>query len=86
MSTLEHKMKSEVSGVMFADRLRFFVQRYAPREPQEMYEFQMAMTRLMVDAMRHQQVEFSLGVEGYASQLLADRSMRPLAVIMEKAK
>ena len=85
MSSLdEAKMRAEVSSNIFGDRLRHFVQQWAPSHPHDRDDFQMALTRLMVDAMRHKSDCMSVGIATYAEPIFAEMAMRPLHVIMEK--
>ena len=87
MSTLdEQKLRAEITGNLFADRLRFFVQQWGPQHPADMYEFQMALARLFVDAMRHQSMELSDQVDHMFSAQLRERSMAPLRFIHEEPK
>ncbi len=82
----EIKMRAEVSSNMFADRLYHFIKRWEPKGPQGQRDFQMDMTRLMVDAMRHKSEVMGLGIETYASHVYTEMAMRPLFVIREDKK
>ena len=84
MSVDEAKMRAEVSRNIFADRLRYFTDRWGPKGPRDLYDFQMDMTRLMVDAMRHKSDCLSYGVETYAAATFTELSLRPLCVIHEQ--
>jgi hypothetical protein len=81
----ETKMRLEVSQGIFADRLGHFVKRWGPKDdPQDLYDFQMDMMRLFVDAMRTQNSSLSYGIDNYASQFYQEMSLRPLNMIFRE--
>lgn len=79
----ETKRRMEVSAGMFEDRLRHFVREWASDNDRDRYEMSMQLTRLFVDAMRHQTTTMGSGVEQYAAMQFQERSLQPLRVIME---
>jgi hypothetical protein len=84
MSSLDH---ARMSSDFFADRLRYFVAKWAPRrELADRDAFQHDLMRLFVDAMRHQTTVMGAGIEHYASEAFQQRSIAPLTVIMEAPK
>jgi hypothetical protein len=86
MSVDEAKMRAEVSSGIFADRLRHFVKRWGPEDQRDLFDFQMDLTRLMVDALRHKSDTMGFGIETYAAERFAELAMRPLCVIQEKQR
>ena len=79
----EAKRRAEMSSAIFADRLRGFVGRWAPKDLYDVHEFHMDLTRLMVDAMRHKSDMMGVGIATYAENTFAEMAMRPLHVIHE---
>lgn len=77
------KARLEMSHEIFGDRLQYFVRRWRPQHPQDLYDFQMDLTRLMCDAMRHQSETLSYGLEYYASQRFAEMAIAPLNMIFK---
>lgn len=86
MSVDNAKMRAEVSSGIFADRARAFVKTWGPEDPHDMFDFQMDLMHLMVDAMRHKSDTLGLGIETYAAAQFAELAMRPLQVIVEKQR
>jgi hypothetical protein len=85
MSIDEKKRRAEVTSAIFEDRLRAFVARWGCRlDRHDLYEFQMGLTRLMVDAMRHQSMELSDHLDHMFSQQVIERSLFPVRVIHEE--
>lgn len=82
----EAKRRADVSSDIFADRLRGFVSRWKPEDPYAVCDFQMDLTRLMVDAMRNKSECLSFGIASYADQRFSEIAMRPLVVIREEPK
>ena len=82
----EAKQRAEVSSSMFADRLQHFVHRWKPEHQQDLYDFQMELTRLMVDAMRHKSDTMGLGITYYAESVYVELAMKPLNVIFQEKK
>jgi hypothetical protein len=80
------KARAEIERSIFSDALRRFVRDWAPANPVDRSEFQMALMRLFVDAMSNQSAHMTLGIETYASTMFAEAAKRPLHVIMEKPK
>lgn len=85
---LKATRQAEVSAGMFEDMLRAFVGNWAPSRGYERDRFQMDLTRLMAQAMRHQSATYAIGIEHYSviCTQLAERSMTPLRFIHEKPK
>jgi hypothetical protein len=79
-ATDEARRNMEASGDFFADRLRHFVQTWAPDDRYRRDKFQQGLMRLFVDAVAHQTSCMAFGTETYASGLHADRAMRSLTV------
>jgi hypothetical protein len=89
MSTATDEAKRRAEGIerRFEDRLRGFVARWRPKgDPHDVYDFQMDLTRLMVDAMRNKSDCMSLGITTYADLQFSEMALRPLHVIMEGPK
>ena len=87
MNIEEMQRRAEVTSGIFEDRLRAFVARWGSRlDRHDLYEFQMGLTRLMVDAMRHQSVGLSNQLDVMFSEQIRERSMAPLRVIHEEPK
>ncbi len=80
------KRRADVSSDMFANSLRGFVGRWKPEDPYEVFDFQMDLTRPMVDAMRNKSECLSLGIASYADQHFSELALRPLVVIREESK
>lgn len=79
------KLRAEMTSSMFADRLRYFVAKWAPRRDlADRDAFQQDLMRLFVDAMQNQSATMALGIETYASDAMLHRSMAPLHFIMER--
>jgi len=79
-------LRARASSDRFAEHLRFFVERWAPKDPFDRDEFQRDMMHLFVDAMRNQTDHVSLGFEIYASDMFRQRAMAPLHAIFEPPK
>ena len=86
MNIEDMQRRAEVSSGIFTDRLRGFVKRWAPEDRRDCYEFQMDLTRLMVDAMRHQTTGLSNHLDHMFSERVLEQSMFPLRVIHEEPK
>lgn len=76
----------EMSDEMFRRRLRYFVERWAPRDSRDAFDFQADMTNLMVDAMTHRSAALTHGIETYASSAFDLLSTRPLNEIFRATK
>jgi hypothetical protein len=86
-ATDQAKLRAAGSAEYFDLRLRDFVSRWRPKDhTYDAYEFQLDLTRLMVDAMRHKSDCMSLGIANYADIQFSEMALRPLQVIMEKPK
>lgn len=80
------RQRMAMSGEIFSARLREFVDRWGPGDLSDLYDFQMDMTRLMVEAMRHKSDTMSFGIQTYADHVFAEMALRPLQVIHHAAK
>lgn len=85
-ATDQAKARAEISSEIFSDRLRYFVQKWAPDDPMQRDSFQHDMMRLFMDAMRTKDACLSYGIEIHAAPVFAEMAMRPLRVIMENPK
>jgi hypothetical protein len=86
-ATDQAKLNAARSADHFGERLQWFTARWMPRrDPEATYQFQMDLTNLMVDAMRHKSDCMSLGITTYADLQFSEMALRPLAVIMEEPK
>jgi hypothetical protein len=85
-ATDQAQLLAAQSADHFGQRLRHFVARHRPDDPQDAYDFQMDLTHLMVDAMRHKSDCMSLCITTYADMSFSQMALRPLHVIMENPK
>lgn len=84
--TATAKLRVERSSEIFGHRLREFVERWAPVDRDEVFDFQQDMMRIMFEAMHHKSDCLSLGIATYADAVFTDMAMRPLRVIVEEPK
>ena len=85
-ATDQAKLVAARSADYFGERLEHFVRCWKPAEPHEVYQFQMDLTHLMVDAMRHKSDCMSLGITTYADLQFSEMALHPLRVITERPK
>lgn len=85
-ATEEAQRRAEASRDIFGERLRWFVERWKPDDVFEVHDFQMDLTRLMVEAMSHKSDCLSYGINFYAEMRFAELAMQPLHIIVEKPK
>jgi hypothetical protein len=81
MRAADHaKMRAEVTSGLTMDRLTYFMRRYAPTDPHEREQFQMALMHIVVDLMRHQGNMLDHGIEtGFGmSQMYHERAAHPI--------
>jgi hypothetical protein len=76
------RQNARISSDIFADRLRYFVHRWAP-QAHERDDFQRDLMHLFTDAMRNQSDHLELGIETYASTMWRAGSLSPLHTIFE---
>ena len=86
MSNKESINRLRMSSEEFERHLRYFVERWKPEHPQDLYDFQMDLTNIMVAAMQHKSHCLDHGMQIYADATFAHMAMQPLHIIMESKK
>lgn len=84
MSIDREQMDRDRERLIFEHRLRKFIRDWGPPTTIDQDAFQRDLMLLFVDAMKSQRGAFAAGIDHYASEMVLNRSLAPLQVIMER--